>query len=136
MAISQPKRLMQWGVSLLIMSLIIVSLHLLFRRVQWPAVVKHSLDAPDLLIGLIIFYVVALIIFAIVPYGRTVLLIGFGLGQVTFFGGTELYAVLGYKVPWFGIIAINGAFLLCNYFWFSADQWAPDEINAEEFDLT
>ncbi len=77
------------------------------------------------------FLIVAFLLMFILFKIRQVLLLAFVTGQLTLYFVSFEYEIFRVVLPFYGVIALNGLYVLALYFLFSRQRWAPSSIDVE-----
>lgn len=77
------------------------------------------------------FLIVAFLLMFILFKIRQVLLLAFVAGQLTLYLVSFHFEIFSYVIPFYGVIGLNGLYVLFLYFLFSRQRWAPSSIDVE-----
>lgn len=84
----------------------------------------------------IVFLFVGWLSFLILVTFRRLLLVGLVLGQTTLYWIAPKFQVFTYVLPYYGLIAINGVYVLVLYFSFNYEKWQSGSLEGttEEYE--
>lgn len=131
----ERRQILRYSMVFLIYAFVVAQTYLTFSmfhelNLAWQPAPGDTASHPATM-AQVFFLIVSFLLMFILFKIRQVLLLAFVTGQLTLYFISFRFEIFRFVLPFYGVIALNGLYVLALYFLFSRQRWAPSSIDVE-----